>query len=199
MNMRFINKRSARMLNWKVLLLSLSTFTLIGCGSQTDGVSSKNADESQATEIQESKAESVTVENIDEDQSVEDGETEDNSQENATADEATSTTEEDSVEMSQDSSSETDVTPEVTEETSLQEPQDGKDLNIVEAVAAADSTLPEGTQFLIEPLSDTIYQVEARQDGADSSVSTLLGLYQYDMETGEIVKQDPTTGEFAPL
>ena len=81
----------------------------------------------------------------------------------------------------------------------LHEPQDGKDLNIVEAVTAADSSLPADTQFLLEPLSDTLYQIEARQDGADSSVSNLLGLYQYDMEIGEVMKQDPTTGEFVPL
>lgn len=188
------------MLNWKALLLSLSAFTLIGCGSQTDGVSSESADGSQATEIEESKVKSVTVENIEDDQSIEDGEVSDNSQDGNTDDKTSSATEEDDIEISQDSSSsEADVTPEVAEEASLREPQDGKDLNIVEAVAAADGTLPAGTQFLIESLSDTVYQVEARQDGVDSSVSTLLGLYQYDMETGEIMKQDPTTGEFVSL
>lgn len=200
MNMRLANKRSGRMLNWKALLLSLSSFTLIGCGSQTDEIVSDRSDEIQVTEAEESKVESVTVENIDDDQTFEEEEVTETSQDIDTAEAVLSAAEADPVEINQeDSPSEADVAPEVTEETSPREPQDGKDLNMVEAVAAADSALPEDTQFLIESLSDTVYQIEARQNSGDSSVSNLLGLYQYDMETGEIMKQDPLTGEFTPL
>lgn len=190
------------MLNWKTLLLSLSAFTLIGCGSETQEAPNDSVDESQTAESvsEGSQAESVTVENIDDDSSLEDEEMQDDSQELEAGDEVTEAEEDEVViESSESSSSETDGTTEAVEMSAPREPQDGKDLNIVEAVAAADSTLPEDAQFFLEPLSDTLYQVEARQDGTDSSVSNLLGLYQYNMETGEITKQDPTTGEFIPL
>lgn len=189
------------MLNWKPLLLSLSAFTLIGCGSQAEEVPDNSTGESETEESvsEEPQAESVRVENIDDGSSVEDEEMENESQELEEADGVTEDVEEEVTASSEDSPSEMDAATEAAEMSILREPQDGKDLNIVEAVAAADSSLPADTQFLLEPLSGTLYQIEARQDGADSSVSNLLGLYQYDMETGEVMKQDPTTGEFVPL
>ncbi|WP_277630270.1 hypothetical protein [Atopococcus tabaci] len=82
----------------------------------------------------------------------------------------------------------------LSEEELLQQEQQA----VLESVIRQLGLEPEGRQFFLVKTDEQTYQVEIRQPHAveDVEISNMLGIFEYNMETGTLKKMNPVTGEF---
>ncbi|WP_035445127.1 hypothetical protein [Atopococcus tabaci] len=82
----------------------------------------------------------------------------------------------------------------LSEEELLQQEQQA----VLESVIRQLGLEPEGRQFFLVKTDEQTYQVEIRQPHAveDVEISNMLGIFEYNMETGTLKKMNPVTGEY---
>lgn len=102
-------------------------------------------------------------------------------------------TESETAESESQSESQSESAEEQTEMSSEEE-----QVYVLEQVIATTGISAEDNQFFTSKVDDNTYQVEIRHshevDGV--GISNMVGMYQYDLETGAVLKMDSITGEY---